>query len=219
MSFAPHILRVIGLQGFSRRSNSPESKVTDCPVFMRLSQSSMRSAMSPPIALQAAFSRTTAQILWHQPVDELHSTENKGHKFSNVFLTLLLVALCSLSFFDSIPKFSRLVVSPGLKRAHLDHRRTWKSSANPATAVAGDQGRRSRDARVKAFASPARHGGAGRESSLAPAKATGPEERNSSGARESQDKRAAHRMRIRCIGQSGRTDEPDGLPAANWQTC
>jgi len=33
-------------------------------------------------------------------------------------------------------------VSPGLKRAHLGHRRTWKSSANPATAVAGDQGRR-----------------------------------------------------------------------------
>jgi len=156
---------------------------------MRLSQSSHK--WSARCSRRA--SKAVAQFLWQPPVDELHSIENKAHKSSNVFLDSFPGCGTTHSFFDSIPKFSRLVVSPGLKRAHLDHRRTWKSSANPATAVAGDQGRRSRDVKVKAFASPVRHGGVEQESSLAPAKATGPEERNSSGARESQDERAARR--------------------------
>jgi len=145
---------------------SGEFKVTVSPVFMRLSQSSHK--WSARCSRRA--SKAVAQFLWQPPVDELHSIENKAHKSSNLFLDSFSGCGTTHSFFDSIPKFSRLVVSPGLKRAHLDHRRTWKSSANPATAVAGDQGRRSRDVKVKAFASPAQHGGVGQESSLAPRK-------------------------------------------------
>jgi len=122
---------------------------------MRLSQSSkgLHPARQPPA--KHDFFAPVAQCFWHPPVDELHSAENKAHKFDKVFLTLPPVALFSQSFFDSIPMFTRLVVSPGLKRAHIGHRRTWKSSANPVAAAAGDQGRRSRDAKVKALASPA----------------------------------------------------------------
>jgi hypothetical protein len=122
---------------------------------MRLSQSSTGLHRARQLSSKHDFRGQIAQCFWHPPVDELHFAENKQHKIGKVLLTPAPVALCSLSFFDSVPMFSRLVVSPGLKRAHIGHRRTWKSSANPVTAVAGDQGRRSRDAKVKALASPA----------------------------------------------------------------
>jgi hypothetical protein len=53
----------------------------------------------------------------------------------------------------------------------------------PATAVAGDQGRRSRDARVKAFASPSWHGGVEKEQSLTSARRQGLSRASCSGAR------------------------------------
>jgi hypothetical protein len=130
------------------------------------------------------FLRMPAQLLGQRPVNELHWIENTALINRIVCLTLFPVAVQHTRSL-TVSKVSRLVVSPGLKRAHIGHRRTWKSSAKPATAVAGEQGRRSLDGRAQALASPPWHGSAGEESSLAPAKATGPGEQNSSGARRS----------------------------------
>ena len=136
------------------------------------------------------FSDETALLLWHPPVDELHSIENKAHKFSIVFLTLFQIAIEHTRSL-TVSKVFPFGGESGAQASSLRPSTEWKSSANPATAVAGDQGRRSRDVRAKALASPSRHGGAGWEPSLAPATATEPGERNSSGARLSQDNRTA----------------------------
>ena len=93
------------------------------------------------------------------------------------------------------------MVSPGLKRAHLGHRRTWKSSANPATAVAGDQGRRSRDVRVKALASPSRHGSAERNQAWRPQRRQGQESATLPVPEESQDSLGDAPAASRCEGR------------------
>lgn len=170
-----------------------------------------------PAARAQGFLQRPAPLLWHRPVHELHWIENTTVKNRNVCLTFFTGAVQHTRSL-TVSKVSRLVVSPGLKRAHIGHRRTWKSSAKPATAVAGEQGRRSLDARAQAPASP--------PGTAVPWRNQAWRQRRRRGlgsktlqvleGRETDGPSAGGNP---APGHSGRSESPDGLPAANWQAC
>jgi len=142
------------------------------------------------LAWRTESSCKVAQVLWHPPVDELHSIENKGPKISNLFLTLSLVAVKqtrSLTVSKVFPVGGESGAQTSSLRPSTDLEVISESGNGscwrPGTAVPRCEG----ESLCVSF----QHGGAGRKTRLAPAKATGLGERNSSGVRLSQDNRAA----------------------------
>ena len=144
-------------------------------------------------AVRKRLFRGTAQIMRHPPVDGRHYAENKPLKTAIVFLTL---------FLDEVQHTRSLTVSKvfpvggesGAQTSSLRPSTELEvisesgdgSCWRPGTAVPRREGENSC---ISFF----RTAVLGREPSLAPAKATGPGERNSSGARLSKDLRAARR--------------------------
>ena len=130
---------------------------------------------------------TAAQNLRHTPVDELHLIENKGDKIANDFLTFFLVAVQqprSLTVSKVFPVGGESGAQTSSLRPSTELEVISESGDGscwrPGTAVPRREGENSC---ISFF----RTAVLGREPSLAPAKATGPGERNSSGARLSQD--------------------------------
>ena len=160
----------------------------------------MRSRSIPQIKLSSflpyslvPFLCAPAQNVRHRPVDGPHLIENKALKISNVFLTLFLVAVQqtrSLTVSKVFPVGGESGAQTSSLRPSTELEVISESGDGscwrPGTAVPRREGENSC---ISFF----RTAVLGREPSLAPAKATGPGERNSSGARESQDERAARR--------------------------
>jgi hypothetical protein len=186
-------------------------------VFMRLSVIFDIGLGGSLLLLPVARFEPRAQYLRHPPVDELHSMENKADRGAIVCLTLSLAAVKHTRSL-TVSKVFPVGGESGAQASSLRPSAEWKSSANPATAVAGDQGRRSRDVRAKALASPFRHGGAGGNQAWRQRRRQGQE---SATLRVLDDREiiGPRTGRNPVHGRSGRTDLPDGLPAANWQAC
>jgi hypothetical protein len=153
------------------------------------------------------------------PVDELHSIENKAHKIEIVFLTL---------FLDAVQHTRSLTVSKVFPIGGESGARA--SSLRPSTdlEVISESGNGScwrpgtavprREGVSSCISFPARRCLEGNQ-------AWRQQRRQGLGSATlqvpacPQGNWAARRTQSGKFGQSGRTDQPDGMPAANWQTC
>jgi hypothetical protein len=72
---------------------------------MRLSQSRAIVFCAHANRPRTGFLAKVAQVVWHPPVDELHSIENKGSKTSNLFLDSFSDCGTTHSFFEMFQSF------------------------------------------------------------------------------------------------------------------
>lgn len=169
--------------------------------------------VAPPITFWSA----PAQYSRHPPVDELHSIENRSLKEWIVFLTLLMGAVKhtrSLTVSKVFPVGGESGAQASSHRPSTELEVISESGNGscwrPGTAVPRREGASS----CISF----QHGGVGgnkvwrlqKRQSLRSATPQVLDFRERIGPRAEA---------IRRTGRSGRTDLPDGLPAANWQAC